>query len=666
MTIFTDPFQIKDISLQNIDRIQLASASAGRNAGRRFSITCDGKKNEVIYHHLFQQAKQLYKIANSIDELKTLKGYVSKLRTLESSAIEEYDQRDCLYQFCTWFHRLFGEAFFGSHMDRVDTLDLKITDKLQKAGFRIPHPILEEAGTLFTSVLRKKTLSVVLNGSTYIIWAEKENKKFFMNIQKQDDHQAGNKTGRLQLELFNGLVSSVVFEGANATTVPTGFDDIFKGAVKEALKAASSYKRSGNSLKISVIKENLSAEPEWHLNQLCKLLAKANQPDIFVDFIGNDLKSTGIVDGGGLRRDYIDDLVNALQQNPSLFIEVDGVKLPRILKHDMTPQKAIWECSDAERETYQNLGKLMALCYNSVEEKSFLSIGDDKGTLTTGCYFSDALFRAALCLSSNEIDTPFAMLGKETHIKIARALLQNWDLPDLADIDLVISLLNPVTLQKHLDTQDSKTLLKAAYLSSNPDAYLNNDLSSLNKQAIQDNPQQFIEELYQGIFSHCKLIDGLKTSLGSILSPIHSLAQGMQAIQTSDSATDVSVKVQGSLDRSSIINSLTYNDLLDPEKYTRPASTPNPVIKKLNLLKNWLKQDASDQEVKQFIKFVTGASSLPKNKLIQVTHDSQPGLLLPKAYTCAFLLLLPGADAPDKDFIQNLKDAIKVTDYQMG
>src|SRR5205085_7629363 len=64
--------------------------------------------------------------------------------------------------------------------------------------------------------------------------------------------------------------------------------------------------------------------------------------------------------------------------------------------------------NDEEKSLYQDMGKVMMYCKHTL-----VMIGKE---YLTGCRFSDALFSAILCLTAEEIDTPFERLSLETQL----------------------------------------------------------------------------------------------------------------------------------------------------------------------------------------------------------------------------------------------------------
>ena len=615
-----------------------------------------------------KKQKKLYRSAKTIEELKKLKIFIDVSRDAELEGIREYKKRGTLYKCRTCFHRLCGGTFFGSHLQRLDALEKKINYKLNNLGYKIPYKIFDDKIPLLESALHSLPLTISMDNKLYDIWCEKTN-KFFIHIQTQKQHQKGRESEHLKIECANGVIHSIFYEDLEVDSVPEDFDAVCQNLIYESFKNISTYEQKNGSIKIKVLKESLPNSPEWHLNEFCKVMEKASTkkalPNFSVTFLATGLNEQGVKDGGGLGRDYIDDLVNAIQAQSSLFVEVDGsCKLPRISGN----HQGILECSSHELETYQNLGKLIGRCYHSEEKNEFFGVGDDVGTYTTGCYFSDALFRGVLSLTAEEVNKPFEELDKNTHIKLAKKILENWDQKIVGDIMLCLDLLNPINLKQCVENNDITTLAKAVALGGDAVKDYMDELMCPDFEKIKENQEEFIDLLYLGIFSNIDALPNLNNaSLGSILAPIHSIAKGIMfwgkwEELVSAGPVAVSIKTQGSLNRENLIKSIEYTNILNGR-----AFIPNPLIeRKVSWLKEWLADEATDADIKQFLKFVTGATSLPKNKKIRIFDHFDSTCPFPKVFTCAFVLQLPNIECDKATFIQNLEEAICITDFQMG
>lgn len=126
-------FTLDAINFTNLSSVEVISASDGVSSGRRFEVKYhDSSGNEFkdlcVMKDLFLKAKELSK-TKDVKELADLKKFVKIIETAELKGIEDYEQKDCAYHFRSWFCRLFGGAFWGTHLERLNALELKIDKK---------------------------------------------------------------------------------------------------------------------------------------------------------------------------------------------------------------------------------------------------------------------------------------------------------------------------------------------------------------------------------------------------------------------------------------------------------------------------------------------------------------------------------------------------------
>jgi len=188
------------------------------------------------------------------------------------------------------------------------------------------------------------------------------------------------------------------------------------------------------------------------------------------------------------------------------------------------------------------------------------------------------------------------------------------------------------------------------------------------------NKATFFEDLHNMLFSNPQLFDELNgVSLGSILAPVHAIAVGFGSNHQIGSWDEfrvenpviISNQVQGSLDRENIVSHLEL------------SSQNNIILLKTEWLKEWLRDEengATEEELRQFLKFSTGVASLPEGKRIEI-HYGMGGPYL-SSCTCGFKLFLSGRsayydwteehwDVDKESFIRNLKSAIQVEGTQV-
>lgn len=130
----------------------------------------------------------------------------------------------------------------------------------------------------------------------------------------------------------------------------------------------------------------------------------------------------------------------------------------------------------------------------------------------------------------------------------------------------------------------------------------------------------------------------------------------------------VSGKIQGSLDTNLIASSIDSS-----------CNSLNPMIrKKGDWLRNWIKDPSTTvQEIRSFLLFATGSSSLPHGQKIRLAKQYNKYLPVPKAHTCSYVLeFAPTAcgalgpeynDGTEEGFRRALQIAIaNPTGYQMA
>lgn len=184
-------------------------------------------------------------------------------------------------------------------------------------------------------------------------------------------------------------------------------------------------------------------------------------------------------------------------------------------------------------------------------------------------------------------------------------------------------------------------------------------------ELIRVNPKLFIEDLRAAILTQPNLVKDFNgSSLGSMLGPVYQIADGMQKMAPNwdEIRTDhvsFSDKVQGSIDREKIVSSFQFK-------------SRDPIVKeKGEWLKDWIKNEASDDELKAFLKFTTGIASLPEGSKLVINQQAQGQPFL-TACTCEIGIMLSrqtsynGWNNTKELFTRNLKQAIAVEGFQRG
>lgn len=131
--------QIDSISLNNLNDVTVTSSSTNATrwyGGRRFTLKVGTTSEDVVLIDLYKKAQELSKQASTAEEWTKLKSFIEQLQEAETNAAETYEKRDdySFYKFSSWFHRLFGGAFLGSHSKRLNKLEKNVKRELLKSS----------------------------------------------------------------------------------------------------------------------------------------------------------------------------------------------------------------------------------------------------------------------------------------------------------------------------------------------------------------------------------------------------------------------------------------------------------------------------------------------------------------------------------------------------
>jgi hypothetical protein len=472
-----------------------------------------------------------------------------------------------------------------------------------------------------------------------------------------------------------GHISSVhinnVLQTEKPTKIPEMWAPITRAFFKKALEDSSDYCTTFGPINISVVRKGLKNIPEYHLSKLTEKLTESivgyNNQTMRVYFLDNE----NGVDLGGLSRDYLDDLAEGIIMSPAQnFKMLSGLAIPQA-KQNVSPEQLALLDQD-ESSIYEDLGILMMYCFHSESEDEHYDT-----TKLLGHHFDEAIFKGALSLTAEEIETPFDELAPATLLKLSHAILKEKQDSgqDVAYLQQWFSILNEFdNLSDAKLVEAAQTLAFASVLPQKFQVPEQEDTPDM--VAIKKNLSEFKEFFRCFVFSQ-------ETSFGQIgkmLAPIHAIAKGMKSIchrgfgraenihhwDTTTRNIDYqafSEKVQGSLDPSIIARQIHSFSPLDEFN------------KKVRWLKEWIIEEATQDELKAFLKFSTGTSALLKGKTIGISHQARPYLPVPKAHTCSFTLELAPEpsqyefynDHTKEGFIKTLKElALNVTGYQMS
>lgn len=473
-----------------------------------------------------------------------------------------------------------------------------------------------------------------------------------INIQDLENYDIAHSSqdNKLAINFDNtGKITSLWVNGVQQTKqakIPEAFVQRLNMCCKEMLRICSFYKNdwgsNGGVLSVKMLRQGLKEVPLFHLKRFCEQVQEhvqvgTLQPQLAVGFLTENLNNAMGMDAGGLSRDYMDDLCTAITQSSHLkfhTIDTTALVIPQT-QCDYENGQALPKLSEKEASVYSNLGILFMFCYHSEIQHQHWD-----HTCTTGLYFSEALFKAALCLTAYEIKNTFTSLSMKTKVKMCKALATAHD--DRM-FDRWIELLEKNSLLK----EELQEAAQIAYDAS----FLPEDLATdqgPDEVQVEQHPERVKQALQDTLFGW----KGTYGQFGAQLEPIHKIAEGMlsvccpqnQALEALNMHSTIrtwqhhfldrdfqefSKKVQGSIDREEIVESFALNPDLSVDEV-------NVIHKKVEWLKEWIQYEASDEEVRKILKFVVGSSCLPKGKKISVIKQLPPDIIpVPKSHTCS-------------------------------
>lgn len=642
MGVTKSDLKIKDIDLSSIEDIKVVVSPGKRGYGRRFRLECAGKtSNDLIFKDIFKQVIRISRVDKGLSseerlaKLKLVKTFLGDLKLVNASANEIYANQDSWYQFRTWFHRLFD---FGTHLERIEKLEARIQHQIEVAETPL-------------NLQSTKPIETFLSDNLTLFQATTKNKRTFkvegyeIHLPDPDTILISNDREELKISLQNGAISQIERirpDMEELESIPEQFSPILKSVFEIAIARASRY----GSYSARIVQSSISEFPVWHLNQISKKMISEElryyRWNYEFVFLTDSLSKQPGLDAGGLSRGYLNSLMGSLQNQASLFHEAkDGLKVPRIERQGA--DAAVLDCSYKEAKVYHNMGMLMRCCHNDYASM-------------TGVYFNDILFNLALDFSYSELHTSFSALSSDVHVRLVEKLIQGLQFDpestELRNIQTCLKLLDKTYVDSLQDTSE----LMIPVLGFEMEDYLDNSMMNVDLDKIKENREKFIEELHHHIFTQKGFISQLNgASIGEILSPIYHMARGMAvndekswAIIRSKNYRSLSTRVQGELNRKVILDSIVSRTH----------------IREATWLKEWIEHEATNEDLTNFLKFVTGSTGLPFGSVIKIkkSYGESP---YPISHTCFFQLELSDNNPNKESFIEKLKEAILVTDFGM-
>ena len=468
----------------------------------------------------------------------------------------------------------------------------------------------------------------------YALWFHSD--KNIITIQKGSAFADLTSMEKVSFQIDpKGQIISVYVDGQpmeGVKDLPAERLSLFPEALKKAIELVSSYGLSENKkfIEIKTIRRGISKAPLVHLNKLGDVIhiarQKKNHPRMDVHLLKNDLSSAKGSDNGGLARDYLNLVIESTIKNSGLpfkSVHPKGLFLPT---SDQISKDLFFSLPGEEITVYQNLGKVMMYCY-----RSKLNNEDFKNNqYMIGQHFHEALFTGAFALDWEEIKTPFLELPLQTKIKMCCSLLLELENEKWAKIAESF-----LTWTKG----DSIPKLEGSFLELAGD-YINDDWSDVDSTKVNEDPEKFVETVNAALLNYKfgKGENGSGVALGSLLAPIHAIAQGLVAQENQFAwlnkkpSIEFCNKVQGSLDRNSVANAF--------ECVSANMAASKELNKKINWLKEWIcSNQTSDAHVRAFLVYMTGTNALHNEQKLYYGEQTESNLV-PTAITCKHLLLI--------------------------
>lgn len=433
---------------------------------------------------------------------------------------------------------------------------------------------------------------------------------------------------------------------------------------------------------IFLFKQDLQNRPFHHLQQLCQAV-KANaqkfqDPRIMVSYLKGELTSQFTVDlldetsdTGGVSRDYLHELAKALIVGmPQFFVRSPPYCLPQM--DHLSPQI---------EQYFESIGILMMYCYHAERQ-----VKTPAATLfisrLTGQYFDEALFNAMLCLKAEEIDA--SELSLKVKIKVCQALVQsqvdagaelNWLLKSLTDMTTSPELnyafqINQFMESLGIDVADISPLFHTS----------GDQIKTINVETVKRNREKFIEEVI-----YLCMQKSTNMEVKKMLKPMHAIAKGMKEICYPGHNYSLN---QINTHWNQFIRKIPYQTFSDKVQGSRltPAfrqliiksiiyeGSNDKIIADVRRIKEWIVHPkTSEEEVRMFLKFTTGATTLLDGQTIKVLANELYPSVVPQASTCTFTLtfatrypedlveqqLLQSEEEKSKTFISYLKQEMQ-------
>lgn len=400
-----------------------------------------------------------------------------------------------------------------------------------------------------------------------------------------------------------------------------------------------------SEISVTVARKEIENSPWKEISKLSQLLDQGVKKHtetqfrfIFTGESGSDM--------GGLTREFFDSLFKSLttQSDAQFSTAISRLKMPKT-QNGYSLNNEAPKISEEDKNKFEQMGKMMMYCYKSPTS------ANKSLQCNTGVYFDKGLFAGILSLEAKDVEAE--ILPKDVHSKMIRAI-----------VNAQLSESPGEEGKKQLQLfEDCLNLLE------NPDQLADPAFSS--NQAHQDilmNAALMVGDFEIPPTQDARinlLNEVLYDAFGQQLTAIHTIAKGMKSTILTDqnnhwdnkiATQDISLfstLIQGSLNREKIVNEMVIegrsSDILD---------------QKVGWLSEWIMDtNTSEDEIKEFIKTVSGSTSMPEGEKIKIRIADGAPSPFPRIHTCFYQIdfsdhFFENKDDTKENFISSLKVAI--------
>lgn len=329
----------------------------------------------------------------------------------------------------------------------------------------------------------------------------------------------------------------------------------------------------------------VSDQPEKVLSALSEVFDKRNAQILVVNF-----ENEKGVDAGGLRRQFVCDLVKSLCGKLKFRDMGNGLFRPCSRNENPT-----YPClSEGDKKVYQDLGKLIMFCLNAAEE------------YPTGPIFDPGTFVALVRMDPKLLDRKFEEI-------------------DFQDPKIFASLFDLYMQMHEFHEEESKGLLRRwHYLSlsaTNHETRLQEAFASvMTDESIErlgitidqvDRIRQNLPAIQAAVKT--ELIERMRATFA----PIHAIATGMKSFRFASKCDFSAVQCMNPNDLSNQIQkNVLKQDIISKIRFD--------LFHKTDIIKSWFTNwinKADDKKLELFLYAVSGSSGLGSNSQIKVMHS---------------------------------------------